>query len=115
MKTQTEIFFNEELIETVNNILPLNVNDLFYFSLRGTTPRSEKDYHKKNEGYKTEFINEVIDKVNKSCEGYHIRTFKVDKIIKSYDRSYNIEITTDSDINVTFNQTIFVSEIDNII
>ena len=39
MKTETYIMFNEELIETVNNILPLNVGDLFYFSLRQTKPQ----------------------------------------------------------------------------
>lgn len=114
MKTETYIMFNEELIETVNNILPLNVGDLFYFSLRGTTPRSEKDYYEKNKEYKIKFISEIIDKINKSCNQYHIRTFKVDKIIKSYTRSNNIEIT-DTDRNITFSQTIYVSEIDEII
>ena len=48
MKTKTEIIFNDNCIETVNNILPLNVNDLFYFSLRGTTPRSENKYYEES-------------------------------------------------------------------
>lgn len=96
MKKITEIIYQDNLIETVNDILPLNIGDTFYFSIKGTTIRSENEYicSIERDGYilKKDFINEIFANINEDATKFNIKEFKVVSISRSYERNYNVSI-----------------------
>lgn len=117
MKKRSEIILNDQLIDGVDDILPLNVGDIFWFSIRGTTPRSEKDYRALNDAgklmgedgfvIKKEFIDSMIDSINKNAHEYHIKQYEVIKISKSYGKDYDRSIHNP---NIEFVVSIYVVE-----
>lgn len=116
MIKKTEILLlgkNDEdiLIDEVEGLLNLQVNDKFYFSFKGSSPRSELEYIRKNNTGEVQFpshvINGVIDDINKKSKEYWIKDYVVVKITKGYvkDHSYSI-----SDPKITYTECIFVME-----
>jgi len=100
MKKVTEIICEENLIDSVDEILPLNVGDTFYFSVRGTTTRSENEYKLLNSKgeilggaiLSEQLVNDVFSQINEKAEKHHIKLFQVEKISKSYHKRYNNSI-----------------------
>jgi hypothetical protein len=109
MELKTEVIFNEEALEDVDGIMPLNVGDVFYFSIRGTSPRSEHDYLRLRGEFSEDFLQSYIDGINKKADEYHIRQFIVTKISNGYKRDYSNSI---SEPKVRFTRSITVEEYD---
>lgn len=109
MKNKCEIIFNDDVIENVDDHLSLEVGDVFYFSIRGTTPRSEEKYLKDETTsmFPTTLLHGVIDAINKKAHEHHIREFKVIKVTKSYQKDHHFSI---SEPDVQFHQSITVKE-----
>lgn len=108
MKTETEIILNNECIETVDGLIPLNKGEKFYFAIRGTCPKSENDYIDNNKQYKEEFLRQVIDTINRKAKKFHIDEFEVIEVRNSYKRDYTLSIDNPS---ITFVKSITVKSI----
>ena len=74
--------------------MPLNVGDKFYFSMRGTSPRSEEIYRANNQRFKDEFIDGFIESINNTCEKNHILYLEVLSISNSLSKEYTLSIDT---------------------
>ncbi len=92
MIIKTEVIFNEDLLETVDGLMPLAVGDIFYYSIRGTTPASEQKYIDSYSQYKESFLREVIDNINSKADEYHIKQFIVTKLTNSYKKDYSTSV-----------------------
>jgi hypothetical protein len=103
MEKRTEIVLSQtDYTEDINDLLNLKVDDEFYFSLRGTTPRSEKMYKELNQNgmlidnfvIGDDLIDGTIEKINEKCKNNHIHLLKVVSITKSYHKDYSFSITS---------------------
>lgn len=90
MIRRVEVTFNDELIFEANDILPLKVGDLTYFSVHEYTPKSESEFLKTPLGktFGESILKNVKDKSNK----YHIKSFEVSEIIFSIREDYTLNI-----------------------
>lgn len=90
MIRRVEVTFNDELIFEANDILPLKVGDLTYFSVCDYTPKSESEFLKTPLGktFGESILKNVKDKSNK----YHIKSFEVSEIIFSIREDYTLNI-----------------------
>jgi hypothetical protein len=98
MKNRTEItLINEDGSENFfydeEGLMELKVGDKFYFSMRGTSPRSEDDYYDINSEYKREFLNSFVDNINEKCHEFHINEFEVISSSNSLSKDYSINIS----------------------
>lgn len=92
MKKKTEIIYKDKSIETIDELLNLQAGDIFYFSVKGTSPRSESNYYELHPDYKESFVVGLISEINKESEELWIKEFKVVKITKSYEKNYRLSI-----------------------
>ena len=92
MIEKTEIILknenDEELVATVDNTLPLKLNDTFYYSVNEFYPRDEKEYKEKSQTPE-KITNMYLDSILEKCDKYHIKKFKVVDISKSLTEDYS--------------------------
>ena len=73
------------------------VGDKFYYSLRGTTLKSENDYCEKNniDRYqaKATYISSFIDNINEKSREFHIKNFEILSVSNSLSKDYSINIS----------------------
>jgi len=109
MKKKTQIIYKEKTIEEIDELLNLQVGNSFTYNYKGTTPRSEANYKEIHWEIKPEVIDQIIDKINTIEKEFWIRTFKVIKIEKDYQRSHKLSIDNPEIIYV---ETIIVEDLE---
>lgn len=107
MIIKTEVIFNDDLLETTDGLMPLSVGDIFYFSIRGTSPASEYKYISDYSEYKESFLKEVINNINGKANEYHIKQFIVTKLSNGYQKDYTTSV---SNPRIVFTRSLTVEE-----
>jgi hypothetical protein len=103
----------EEHLVDVDQHLPLERGDEFYYSVSEPYPNDIKKYHERLQNYPKSLREDYIKNIQKESDRHHIETFRVVSISKSLDKNYSQGINDESKL-VEFVTTIYVEYIDKI-